>query len=175
MTRKGEPTEWVIPFFLGVFGLFWFFFSLLLAFLSSDDWLGVYALWICAPVTSGASLVLIGYGLAMRRRARRLSEIATMLRAYRRIKISDLARKLAVTEFEAERVIARCIELGMVEGHIDRTTGEFFTPESVAQVVKLSPCPYCGSPADQLVLSGETAKCPACGAVFDAERKVVTQ
>jgi hypothetical protein len=170
MASKGEPTGWIIPFFLGVFGLFWFFFSLLLAFLDSGDWLGVYALWICAPVTSGVSLVLIGYGLAMRRRAQRLSEIATMLKAYRRIKISDLAQKLGVTEFEAERVIARCIELGMVEGNIDRATGEFFTPESVAEVVKPKPCPYCGSPADQLVLTGETGRCTACGAVFDTKK-----
>lgn len=100
-----------------------------------------------------------------RRIIKDLENLAEILRTYRRIKVAKIAQKLGVTEFEAERRIAICVDRGWVKGNIDRTTDEFFTQESLAQVIPQAGCPKCGAPADRIVLVGEEAKCSSCGAV----------
>jgi hypothetical protein len=170
----GEATSalhnWLVYMSLGLFVLFWAGFSILLAFLDVGDWLGDLALWVCAPVTLAVGLGLMGYGLKLRsdilRETRRLQEIAGVLREYRRMKIADLARKLNVNEFEAERTIGQCIEKGYVEGFVDRSAGEFVAREALVQVAAITGCPRCGAPPERVMLIGETNRCGACGAAY---------
>ncbi len=162
--------NWIIYAAFGLFVLFWAGFSILMAVIQPDDWLGEIALWLCTPVTLAIGLGLIGYGLKVRgdvmRESRRMQELGGFLRTYRRIKISELARKLGVNEFEAERTVGRCIDLGFVEGFVDRSAGEFVAREAINQVAPISGCPRCGAPPERIMLIGETNKCGACGAAY---------
>jgi len=162
--------NWIIYMAFGLFVLFWAGFSILLAIIQPGDWLGDLALWLCTPVTLAVGLGLTGYGLKIRsdvlRETRRLQEIAGVLKEYRRMKISDLARKLGVNEFEAERTIGQCLEQGYVEGFVDRSAGEFVAREALGQVAPITGCPRCGAPPDRIMLVGETNKCGACGAAY---------
>jgi hypothetical protein len=143
---------------------------MLIAVIQLGDWLGEIALWLCTPVTLAVGLGLIGYGLKIRRgtlaEIRKMHELGGFLRTYRRIKISDLARKLGVNEFEAERTVGRCIDLGHVEGFVDRSAGEFVAREALGQVAPITGCPRCGAPPGRIMLIGETNKCGACGAAY---------
>ena len=113
-------------------------------------------------------LVLLAIGLRGRGRHKRLEKVADRLRAYRRIKITRLARKLEVTEMEAEYTIAECVGRGLVEGWFDRREGEFFTKEALYRVMNIDRCPICGAPPDELYLVGEEIQCKYCGSVASA-------
>jgi hypothetical protein len=167
--REDILGDWQIFFFLGIAGLFFGCFFLLNSVIlivvgfGTGIWKLFLALAVLALIPGTLPMFL---GLKKRKPVKDLESLAEVLRAYRRIKISKVAQKLGVNEFEAERRIAACIDRGLVKGHIDRTTEEFFTMESVGQVVDLGSCPKCGAPADRIVLVGEEAKCGSCGAVI---------
>jgi hypothetical protein len=166
----GALHNWLIYISLGMFVLFWAVFAVIIGTLQSGDWLGDIALFLCTPVTLAIGLGLTAYGLKIRaeklREIRRMEELGGFLRTYRRIKISELARKLGVNEFEAERTVGRCIDLGFVEGFVDRSAGEFVAREAMNQVAPISGCPRCGAPPERIMLIGETNKCGACGAAY---------
>ena len=92
--------------------------------------------------------------------------LAALVQTYRRITLRDLAGKLGTTESRAEFLLSRAISMNLVEGNFDRTTGEFFTLDSMDEKAKLRFCPSCGAPLDKVYLAGETIKCGACGAIF---------
>ncbi len=127
---------------------------------------GFLFLGICAPLTVLPGLVCLAIGLRGRRRAKRLEGLAGMLKAYRRIKISRIAAKLAVTELKAENLVVECLKAELLQGHIDRQTDEFFTQKAIDQRLHIGDCPKCGAPHDQVRLLGETAKCDSCGSLL---------
>jgi hypothetical protein len=162
--------DWQIFFFLGIAGLFFGCFFLLIGFilLAVGSGTGIWKLFllVLAPLALIPGISLMYVGIRKRGPVNDLRKLAELLRAYRRIKISKVAQKLGVTEFEAEKRIAACVDRGFVQGYIDRTTEEFFTMESVGQVVALGGCPNCGAPPDKMVLVGEHPKCSSCGAAL---------
>ncbi len=160
--------DWQITFFLGIAGLFFGCFFLLIGFiLLIIAWdTGIWKLFLAmAALALVPGIILMTIGMRKRKAGRDLEKLAELLRAYRRIKISKVAQKLGVNEFDAEMRIAQCLELGLVKGNIDRATEEFFTLESIGQVMPLGGCPNCGAPPDRIFLVGEEAKCGSCGAV----------
>jgi hypothetical protein len=162
--------NWQIFFFLGIAGLFFggFFLliGLILVVIGASSGPGNLFLLVFAPLSLIPGVLLMAIGMKKRRHIKDMEILAELLRAYRRIKLSKVAGKLGVTELEAERRIAECIELGLVKGYIDRTTDEFFTQESIAQVIPADGCPKCGAPPDRIILVGEEAKCGSCGFIF---------
>ena len=160
--------DWQIFFFLGIAGLFFGCFFLLIglilvvvgSFSGPGEIMLVLAILALIP-----GIFLMAIGLRKRKAAKDLEKLAELLRAYRRIKISKVAQKLGVTEYEAEMKIAACLDAGLVKGNIDRVTEEFFTLESLGQVIPVGGCRNCGAPPDRLFLVGEQVKCGSCGAV----------
>jgi hypothetical protein len=169
MARNNDDIlgDWQIFFFLGVagifFGSFFLMIGLILLFVGAE--MNNLFLMVFAPLALTPGIILMAIGMKKRRRFKDMEILAELLRAYRRIKISKVAGKLGVNEFEAEKRIAECIDLGLIKGNIDRTTEEFFTLESLGQVIPTEGCQKCGAPADRIVLVGEEAKCGSCGAV----------
>ncbi len=160
--------DWQIFFFLGLAGLFFgFFFLLIAAILMAISWdSGIWKLlFTLAVLALTPGILLIYLGTKKRKAGKDLENLAELLRAYRRIKISKVAQKLGVTEYEAEMRIAQCMDRNLIVGHIDRTTEEFFTLESIGHVIPMGGCPNCGAPPDRIVLIGEQPKCGSCGAV----------
>ncbi|MBU4071761.1 MAG: PCI domain-containing protein [Candidatus Thermoplasmatota archaeon] len=166
--------DWQIFFFLGIAGLFFGCFFLLIGFilLVVGAGSGVWKLFllVLAPLALTPGIILMFLGLRKRKAAKNLENLAELLRAYRRIKISKVAQKLGVTEYEAEMKIAACLDAGLVKGHIDRTTDEFFTLESLGQVIPVGGCRNCGAPPDRLFLVGEQVKCGSCGATLSVSK-----
>ena len=150
----------------GFFGGMALLTGLILAFatgFSGSGSVGTYIfLGACFPLCALPGGVCLAIGLILRKRARRLKDIADMLKAYRRMKVAELARKMGENEFEMEKAIIRCIDLGLVQGHFDRHTGEFFTPEALIQEMKIRNCPHCKAPVDKVVLVGERIECSYC-------------
>ncbi len=50
-------------------------------------------------------------------------------------------------------------------GYIDRASDEFFNPSGMEGKMLVN-CPNCGGTVEELVLDGNTAKCPYCESVL---------
>ncbi|MDD4308379.1 MAG: PCI domain-containing protein [Thermoplasmata archaeon] len=170
MTRNAQDIlgDWQIFFFLGIAGLFFGCFFLLIGLILFFIEAEMYNMFLLgfAPLALIPGIILMVIGMRKRARMKDLESLADILRAYRRIKVSKIAQKLGVNEFEAERRIAICVDRGWVKGYIDRTTEEFFTLESIGQVIPQTGCPNCGAPPERIILVGEQAKCGSCGATI---------
>lgn len=114
--------------------------------------------------TPGLFLFLTGRKLAKEERIKYTNQIVGILRTYRRIKISDIATKINKTIPETEKLVGECVRKGLITGHIDRTTNEFFTEESLdTSPINIMKCPNCGAPISTRALRGESVICDYCG------------
>ncbi len=125
-------------------------------------------------VLTGFSAAIIIPGLRLFRSGVRLSrleenlkEVAALVSTYRRIALKEIADKFKISEFEAEKLLNRAVSLGLIKGNMDRTTGEFFVPDSLKEIKKISFCPNCGTSLSRVIHTGETGKCPSCGSLFN--------
>lgn len=111
-------------------------------------------------------IVLFRSGQRHTRYEERLRQLASLIKAYRRISIADISRNLGISEMDARELVARGISLEMIKGYMDKNTDEFFTEDSTDDVRKIHNCPNCGAQIEQILHRGETGKCSACGSVF---------
>jgi uncharacterized paraquat-inducible protein A len=126
---------------------------------------GQEALGGCMPFVLVVGILFAYVGLRAEQERREFEKLAGYIGAYRRIKIPLLAQKMNLSEFETERRIIKCVRLGLMTGFIDRASDEFFNPQGVAGKVFLG-CPQCGGSVEQMVMEGETGKCPFCGSLM---------
>lgn len=109
------------------------------------------------------AIILILLGRKASREEEQLKSIASIIKSYRRITLSDLAGKLHIPIPQAEKCLSKALSLNLINGNFDRTTGEFFTEDARAQKLEFRFCPGCGAPLDRVYLEGETVKCMNCG------------
>ena len=107
-------------------------------------------------------MILMAYGVKGYTHKKRLVSLATYLKLYRRIKLSDVAVKMGRPESEIEMDLLACMHKGYINGYMDRNSGEFFVEGSVSQSHTGLKCPSCGSPSSKIVMSGETRVCEYC-------------
>jgi len=137
--------------------------------MSADDRAtGLGILGFCAPVVIIPGILLLYWGVQGEKERLSYERLAGYLKAYRRIKVPALAKKLGVSEYETERRILRCVRLGLLTGFIDRASDEFFNPSGMEGKMLVT-CQHCGGPVEQLVLEGEAGKCPYCGSYIQAK------
>jgi len=129
------------------------------------EWLPIFA-GACAPVALIPGLLLIFVGMRARKRGQELVEFSSWVKAYRRIPLADLARKLGKSEFESEKILAQVVDRGLVHGFVDRATSEFVLQETIGQEQMVTRCPHCGATLQQRYLLGETVRCPYCNSVI---------
>jgi hypothetical protein len=110
--------------------------------------------------------ICLRIGRRRRTEGRKLADVASLLKAHRRMDFYTLAGKMGVSEADAEGIVARCLSLGILEGYVDRATHEFLTPEAILHARKISDCPHCHASVDQLRLVGEVLRCDSCGAIL---------
>ena len=146
---------------LGLFG----FFTGINTGQNEDIYLGI--------IISAAASALIAAGINLYRSGKKLSlfedqlkQTAALVKTYRRITVPDIAEKLSVTEAEALKFLNTAVGMGIIEGNMDRGTGEFFVSDALKDMKKISFCPYCGSPLGEYVYTGETVKCLNCGSLI---------
>ncbi len=151
---------------LGIAGLFFGFFFLLIGGLVGTSTGFGGGFYLCAFVGLIPGTICIAMVFKIRKQEQELEQLGDVLQAYRRIPMHEVASKLGVNEFEAETRVAAAIDKGYVKGYIDRNTHEFFTMESMGQVMHLENCPNCGAPREKLHLTGEQVQCEACGTVL---------
>ncbi len=118
--------------------------------------------YICVPggILPGAIALL--FGAVEYRREKRLKEFSTWIRAYRRIRMDELAKKVGKPPMEAERLLAQAIDLGYVQGVIDRSTDEFVLEGTEREQVFVETCPNCGGNVDRWAFPEERFPCPYC-------------
>jgi len=126
-----------------------------------------------AVLFMGFALCLIIPGVALFRSGQRhtkyeerLKQLASLIKAYRRISIADISRNLGIGEMEARELVNTAISLDMIKGYMDRNTDEFFMEGVDSAVKALHSCPNCGARIEQVLHKGETGKCSACGSIF---------
>jgi len=124
-------------------------------------------------IIGGLSLVIIIPGIRLymagkklARLEEKLKQLTAIIKSYRRISLTEIAKKFNTTESEAERLLTTAIGLNLISGNMDRTTGEFFITGSLDEIKKISFCPNCGASINQVIHKGETGKCNACGSLF---------
>ncbi len=124
-------------------------------------------------IMSGFSLAIIIPGVRLYISGAKLSkleenlkQLAALIKTYRRIGLTDIAKKFNINDTEAEKLLNMAIDLKLITGNMDRTTGEFFLSESLNEIKKVSFCPNCGASLTQVIHQGETGKCSACGSLF---------
>ncbi len=101
-----------------------------------------------------------------------LIDIADILKAYRRITISDFGTKIRMDENSAERIILECLEDGLVRGYISKRSRVFFTMDYLDQIDDVQigwQCSGCGANNQQAPASGEVDRCPYCGMMSKAK------
>jgi hypothetical protein len=129
-------------------------------------------LLICTPfilIISGGFLLVGILGLVKRRRNKQYAE---MLKANRRMKVAEFARKIGTNEFKAEKVLMEILEDDQVDGFMDRRTGEFFTMEFLEQTPNVMfgwKCDSCGAKNDSVILPGEKGQCSYCNTIVGAK------
>lgn len=140
-----------------------------LHFSGSDDvdekGMGLSFAGACFPGFLVTGIFTIYTGVRLEGKRNELERLAGYLKAYRRIKIDALAKKLGVTEYETERRILRCVRHGLLTGYIDRASDEFFNPHGMEGKMMVT-CPNCGGAVEELVLDGDTARCPYCESII---------
>lgn len=102
------------------------------------------------------------------KRTEYLTDMADILKAYRRVSIADFAKRIGVNEPEAERVILECLEDRLIFGYISRRSRTFFTREYLDQIENVQigwKCESCGSHNQEIILPGEVDICPYCGSM----------
>ncbi len=132
---------------------------------TSQDYLIIIG--FCTSTLLIPGIVIFAWGWKLGKEESELEKLAGYLKSYRRIKTSDVAKKLGKTEYETEQLITKCVKQGLITGYFDRSSGEFFTYESLFEEVKRpDKCPNCGASLYTRLLSGESAVCNYCGATF---------
>lgn len=139
----------------------------------SDFGMGMAVVGLCTVIFLIPGIILFVWGYKLGQKEKELEKLAGYLKSYRRIKISDVAKKLGKSEYETEQLIAKIVEDGLIKGYVDRTSGEFFTHQSLFhEVDRPDKCPNCGASMYTRVLSGENAVCDYCGAHFSTKHKL---
>lgn len=123
--------------------------------------------YICVPGGVFPGLIAVGFGLIEYRREKRLQEFSTFLKTYRRIRMDDLAKKIGKTPMEAERLLAKAIDLNYVQGVIDRATDEFVLAGAEKQQIFVGRCPNCGGDVERWAFPEERFECPYCDATVE--------
>jgi hypothetical protein len=166
---KDATYKW-IGIALILFDILLIFASAPYLFVPKEQAMAIEVLGICGPMFMIPGLIFIYFGFQAEKERKGYEKLAGFLKAYRRIKVAALAKKLELSEYETERRILKCVRLGIITGYIDRASDEFYNPSGMEGKALIS-CPNCGAPVEQLVLAGETGKCPFCQSLLVPKAK----
>lgn len=159
---------------LNVIGGFLLFIGILFLFAGIGMWMdGEPQYSDTAPAVVLMSMPFVGFGgwvvwraRKMKREQTQIVTAAGIIRTFRRIKVSDLAQKMNLSERETEALVAQIVSRKIEEVYMDRVTGEVFTDEGESQKIRMQFCPSCGAALEASFMAGETVKCSRCGMVL---------
>ena len=161
--------SWKIYYVLGIVGLLIYLFLFIigaayLTIFQPEDYsredsvtAGTLLISVCTPMLFLPSIIFFIIGWRGRSKFMMYEDVANVLKAYRRIKISELARKFNKPEYEAEKLVMECIERNLVNGYMDRQAQEFFTRDAMHQMPQSKSgwkCSACGAYNDSVILPG---------------------
>ena len=92
-----------------------------------DEYYGTLFTICCAVPFLIFGLIFIGGGYYFSVKDKPKEDVASILKAYRTISVSELALKLNKPEAETEKLVMECINEGLVKGYIDSGTGKFIS------------------------------------------------
>ena len=124
----------------------------------------------------GAPILIIGVVMVLSYRAHKrdlnkIEEIVGALRMYRRVSIFTVAQQVEVPPNVLDNLIFKAVSEGRINAYIDRTTGEIFIQDALAQSrVENIRCKNCGAMITGMYMIGETVKCLYCETTFKIEQ-----
>jgi len=121
---------------------------------------------LCVPTALIPGIIMVAIGLKGRRVEQDLKEFASWVKAYRRIALAEVARKLQKSEFETDKILVDVVDRGLVSGFIDRQTNEFVLTQEIGRQQWVESCSRCGGTLKKMYPLGETVLCPYCGSVI---------
>lgn len=125
-------------------------------------WSEAFFLVLCVPTVLAPGAVVLAWSALVYRRERHLEEFAAWLKAYRRERMDELARRHGTSRYEFERLLGKAIDRGLVKAVIDRATDEFVSKEAAEPSVFVSRCPECGGDVNRWAYPEEVWTCPYC-------------
>jgi len=136
----------------------------------SGDVVGIFTMILCVVPAFVPGVIFLLLAVLFRARLKKLAELAEMLRSYRLITMSDLARRLDRREHRVRNAVKLCMKMGLINGKFDEGENTFVTREYIDKepgMIKGWRCSGCGNYNKKIVLPGEVAKCDSCGAILD--------
>jgi len=136
----------------------------------SGDVVGIFTMILCVVPAFVPGVIFLLLAVLFRARLKKLAELAEMLRSYRLITMSDLARRLDRREHRVRNAVKLCMKMGLIDGKFDEGENTFVTREYIDKepgMINGWRCSGCGNYNKKIVLPGEVAKCDACGAILD--------
>jgi len=117
---------------------------------------------LCLPTTILPGAVVLAWGAIVYRREQHLAEFASWLKAYRREKVDELARRYGKSRYEFERLLGKAIDRGLVNAVIDRSADEYVSKDVEAPTIFVGRCPECGGDVNKWAFPEEMWTCPYC-------------
>ncbi len=94
-----------------------------------------------------------------------------LLKLYRKIKLSTLARQLGLSRKKTEEYLLKLIDENRINAYLDRDTMEIIVYDNPDDVrVENITCPNCGAKISGVYVVGEIVRCKYCGTVFKVEK-----
>lgn len=90
-----------------------------------NEYWGTVFTTCCAVPFLIFGLIFIGSGYYINHKSKTMDDVTKILKAYRKIKISEVALKINKPELETEELIVKSINGERVDGYIDNKTREF--------------------------------------------------
>lgn len=130
-----------------------------------DESLGV-EIMIVSNVFIIPGLIILARGIIISREEKTIRDTAALVNTYRRITLEDISRKLGKSLHETQALLSQAVNFKLINGYMDRTTGEFVSSNAENAEMNVKFCPSCGAQLDRIYLKGETIKCGRCGMLF---------
>jgi hypothetical protein len=136
----------------------------------SGEVIGLFSMIFCFIPAFVPTAIFLVLAVLFRARLKKLAELAEMLRSYRVITMSDLARKIGRREHRVRNAVKLCMKRGLIDGKFDEVENAFVTREYIDKepgLINGWKCSSCGNYNKKIVLPGEVAKCDACGVILE--------
>ena len=111
-------------------------------------------------------LIILARGIILSSKEKSILETATLVNTYRRITLEDISIKLGKSLYETQALLSQAVNFKLINGYMDRTTGEFVSSNAENAEMNVKFCSSCGAQLDRIYLKGETIQCGRCGTLF---------
>jgi DNA-directed RNA polymerase subunit RPC12/RpoP len=117
----------------------------------------------CTVVGLLPAIIFLYFGVLLQKERMALQALAGFLYQKQRTSVREAAQQFGWTDQVTEDKIVAALSDGIVQGHFDRGTKEFYVLGSQQNMVFVERCKSCGANVGMWLQPWQPAKCPYCG------------